>query len=178
MVSEGPLGLPLIPNDLSSQVPERSPIAAFEIWLTVDKDYAGYAINPKNITLIYSDGIEKQPDMIHIDRMKTKWEEPYFHILPAKNAEHLDMIEAVKPDAISNPIDLWNWTRININFSRPTTTAIPEQLQIRGLNKNGSEVKVPSFQLKDIETTTYQVAGNFKSPADPCRDLFNKRNSQ
>lgn len=180
IVSEGPLGLPIIPRDLSKQTPERTPIALFEIWLTVDKNYSGYAINPNGITLSYSDGVEKQPDTIQISRMKTKWEQPYFHILPAKDVEHLDLIEAVKTEALSKPVDLWNWTRINVSFSRNTSTPIPEQIQIQihGLQHNGSDVNVPSFKLKDIETTTYQVAGNFKSPADPCRDLFRMHNSK
>jgi hypothetical protein len=181
MISEGPLGLPVIPHDMSEQIPERSPIVGFEIWVTVDKDYAGYSIDPKKVTLIYNDGSEVKPETVGISRFKTKWEEPYFHILPASDVEHLDQAEhqkTLKVDSSLEPVNLWNWTRMYISYSRPSRSAVPAQLKIQGIGKNGEAIEVPALFLNDIETTSYQVAGNLDTPADPCRNLFNTRRAQ
>lgn len=179
--SAGPIGLPIFPIEAIGADRDRPDYVDITVWFV---PHAGYhfSFNPNQLELLFSNGVSSFPQLAQVSRFKTTWRKETVYMFKPDSVEIISYPEHWNPKPINDfkdPIQLWNWSRFNFRFEKPSIDAIPSGIRVGGITRQGKVFDIPVFTLKDTEKTKYVISGQSmdgvsitKTPATPCREIF------
>lgn len=182
LYAAGPVGLPVFPIEAIGSDRDRPDYVDISVWFVPNEENGAYSFNPSQMELVFSNGDSRFPRTVQVSRFKTRWEKQTVYMFTPDIVENISYPEHWGPKPINDfedPVQLWNWSRFNVHFEKPSTDAIPLTIKVGGVLKNGDAVSLPLLILKDTEETKYVVSGQSadgtsiaETPASPCREMF------
>lgn len=174
------VGLPVIPVGLSA---DNKQVASFDVslWLIPESGNNTFTFDVPRIEIEFSNGARRTPSVIQVSRFRTEFEYERVYAFKPDLVETITYPEhwGAKPaNDFREPIELWDWTRLNIRFEKPDATLEPTKLYVFGLLKNGEQQEIPTVMFSFVSETRQAFPGRFADgtslsdwPDRACRGL-------
>ena len=174
------VGIPLIPGSLT--IPEPSQLDHFDVtvWLIPELGNTDYSIDIPRIELEFDNGIRVQSSVVKISRFRTHFENigGLFTTSPFEKISNFEHWNEKTLNELRKPVELWDWTRLIIRFTKPDRSLNPANLNILGLLKNGINQDVPTINFTFVSENRQAFSGTwadgtsyFITPDSACRKL-------
>jgi hypothetical protein len=151
------------------------------IWIVLERSIHGLTYTPNQLRLSYVDGSKVIPQSIQVSRFLTRWEEEKTLILKPDEFERIARTDHQPKQSLlesSGPVDLWDWTRLIVEFPRPSEASAPYELTVGALQQNDQRVPTPLVRFERLHEsrlvfpgTAADGIGVWDAPYKICRKL-------
>lgn len=173
-------GVPLLP--LSLGVNEK-PISHFDlsIWLIPERGDMTSLFEVPRIELEFDDGSRVRPRTVQVSRFRTQLQKEQVYLVKPGIEETIYYPEhwhPKPPGNFSEPLELWDWTRLNVRFEKASASLQPTRLIVDGLLHKQSPEAIPTITFSRASEIRQAFPGRFADgvwvgdyPDKACRKL-------
>jgi len=176
----GPIGLPVIPLEISADEKERLGFFDLTIWFVKakEKKHENWRFDPGDTFLEFASGEVMQPRTFKISRFKTYWKNlGGFGKHMEERISYPEYWEAKLLSDLKEPVELWDLSCFVLRFEKPDRDVGPKAADIKGLEMEAGEKKTFRITFKEVEKYRYLYGtmderGEWmsESPAMKCRE--------
>jgi len=174
------VGIPVFPLSLSTD--ELPQVDHFDVglWLVPQLGDTTYSFDVREVELEYDDGSRVRPSTVQVSRFRTRFVERGYWLTTGKSegVKQTDHWDAKRPSDFSEPLELWEWNRVNMSFSKPVTSLNPVKFYVFGVLRNGSAQDIPVVRFQSVSEVRQAFPGRYADgssigdwPSKTCRAL-------
>lgn len=177
------VGVPIVPVDFSIS-DNQATFTDISIWLIPKYGDTKFTVDVSRIELEYNDGSRRSPSIIQVSQFKTTFKKENVYFFTPEIVETISYPyhwDAQPVGYFDERLELWDWTRLNIRYTKPGITLQPKKLHISGIYHDKVQTEMPDIGFHYISEIRQAFPGRFADgtsasdwPDRACRSLQKK----